>query len=120
MKKFLIFLFLICFVSVSAAFAEDSPAQSESKQETENVVLQGEAVFNWLDMSQIERDTIIQNYKNIIFGQDTVYKYKRKEFKSMYKDFVKDSDFQYHYMEAKNGITETPQYRLSAFFSEKY
>lgn len=115
MKKFLILLLAILTVSCGIVCAEEEKIQEENN----NIVLKGEAVFNWLDMSQIERDTIIQNYKNIIFGEDTVYKYKRKEFKKMHDGFVKDKDFKYHYIEAKNGITETPQYRLSAFFSGK-
>ena len=111
MKRFLILFFIILGFCTGQVFAEET---SE-----DNIVLKGEAVFNWLDMSQIERDTIIQNYKNIIFDDDTVYKYKRKEFKKMHDGFVKDEDVKYHYIEAKNGITETPLYRLSAFFKGK-
>ncbi len=118
MKKFLILLLVILTVSCGIVCAEEEKIQEENNNNID-IVLKGEAVFNWLDMSQIERDTIIQNYKNIIFDEDTVYKYKRKEFKKMHDGFVKDKDFTYHYMEAKNGITETPQYRLSAFFSGK-
>lgn len=110
MKKFLISLIMIFTVFSYSAFAQN---------ENESILLQGEAEFNWLDMSQIERDTIIQNYKNIIFNEDTVYKYKRKEFKNTYKDFVKDKDLEYHYFEAKEGITETSEYKLSAFFKGK-
>ncbi len=110
MKKFLISLIMIFTVFSYSAFAQN---------ENESILLQGEAEFNWLDMSQIERDTIIQNYKNIIFDEDTVYKYKRKEFKNTYKDFVKDKDLEYHYFEAKEGITETSEYKLSAFFKGK-
>lgn len=87
--------------------------------EPETLTLQGKADFNWLDMSQIERDTIIDNYKKIIFGEDTVYKYKRKDFKALYKDFIKDSDNKSHYLETQQGTTETRDYRLSGFFSGK-
>lgn len=114
MKKLFITLLLFTAFGVTAVqtFADETEVQ-------QTTLLKGEAAFNWLDMSQIERDTIIQNYKNIVFDNDTVYKYKRKEFKSIHKDFVKDSSFKYHYMEAKEGITETAEYKISAFFSGK-
>lgn len=110
MKKFFITLFILIGLLSGYAFAQE---------DGETILLQGKTEFNWLDMSQLERDTIIQNYKNIIFDEDTVYKYKRKEFKSQYKDYIKDQYLQYHYFEAKNGITETSQYKISAFFSGK-
>lgn len=110
MKRICTILFIFLGLFSNFAFAQEN---------SETITLQGKTEFNWLDMSQIERDTIIQNYKNIIFDEDTVYKYKRKEFKNLYKDFVKDRDVQYHYYEAKEGITETKEYRLSAFFSGK-
>ncbi len=111
MKKKVIILFalLSIFIFLNPAFA----------QETETLTLQGKADFNWLDMSQIERDTIIDNYKKIIFGDDTVYKYKRKDFRTLHKDYLKDENNKTHYLEAQEGITETKDYRLSGFFSGK-
>ena len=81
MKRICTILFIFLGLFSNFAFAQEN---------SETITLQGKTEFNWLDMSQIERDTIIQNYKNIIFDEDTVYKYKRKEFKNLYKDFVKD------------------------------
>ena len=78
MKKILVLIIAIFCIFGSYVFAEETVSGDK-----ENLVLQGEAVFNWLDMSQIERDTIIQNYKNIIFDENTVYKYKRKEIKEL-------------------------------------
>ena len=103
MKKKVIILFalLSIFIFLNPAFA----------QETETLTLQGKADFNWLDMSQIERDTIIDNYKKIIFGDDTVYKYKRKDFRTLHKDYLKDENNKTHYLEAQEGITETKDYR---------
>ena len=86
-------------------------------KESETITLTGETTFDWLDMSQLERDTIIENYKKIIFGDDTVYKYKKKEFNEKYKDFLKDENNQTHYIEASNGITETKYYKLCGFYS---
>lgn len=93
------------------------PETQTNIDEVETITLTGEATFDWLDISQIERDIIIEYYKSIIFDEDTVYKYKKKEFKAMYKDFVKDLNNKTHYIEASNGITETKNYKLGGFFS---
>ena len=111
MRKFLYIIFLSVFISFIGpnAFAE----------EPETLTIQAKTEFNWLCMSQMERDNIIRNYKNIIFGEDTVYKYKKKDFKKMYKEFVKDEAYKTHYIETQEGITETNSYRLSGFFKGK-
>lgn len=109
MKKLFIITILLLNIFLSPTLA----------QEPETLTLQGKADFNWLDMSQIERDTIIDNYKKIIFSDDTVYKYKRKDFKALHKDYLKDENNKTHYLEAQEGITETKDYRLSGFFSGK-
>ncbi len=114
MKKILVLIIAIFCIFGNSVFAEETVSGDK-----ENLVLQGEAVFNWLDMSQIERDTIIQNYKNIIFDENTVYKYKRKEIKELYSEHIKDKNVQEHYFEAQAGITETNEYKLSAFFHGK-
>lgn len=111
MKKIITFLFVMLLAFSQYCLAENPETEAET------IVIKGEVAFNWLDISQIERDTIIQNYKNILFGPDTIYKYKRKELKNLYKDFVKDSAYKMHYLEAKSGVTETKTYKLSAFFS---
>lgn len=109
MKKF----FTICVIFLVFGILSNPVCANEP----ETITLKGEAVFDWLDMSQIERDTIIQNYKNIIFDDNTVYKYKKNDFKELHKDYVKDQAFKTHYNEAKEGITETANYRLSAFYN---
>lgn len=109
MKKF----FTICVIFLLFGIVSN-PARAN---EPETITLKGEAVFDWLDISQIQRDTIIQNYKNIIFADNTVYKYKKNDFKELHKDYVKDQAFKTHYNEAKEGITETANYRLSAFYN---
>lgn len=46
-------------------------------------------------------------------------KYKRKDFRTLHKDYLKDENNKTHYLEAQEGITETKDYRLSGFFSGK-
>jgi len=130
MKKLFISLLLLNFglfgnntyaEEISATETENSPIEVQTKQEDNNnpetITLTGEAVFDWLDICQLERDIIIENYKQIIFDEDTVYKYKKKDFKKKYQDFIKDLNNKTHYIEASNGITETNNYKLGGFFS---
>lgn len=121
MKKILLLLGLSLILGTGNVFAEETTTETShitnSETPTQTLTLTGEASFDWLDMSQIERDTIIENYKKIIFGDDTIFKYKKKEFRAQYKDFLKDGNNKTHYIEASNGIIETKDYKLGGFFS---
>ena len=55
MKRICTILFIFLGLFSNFAFAQEN---------SETITLQGKTEFNWLDISQIERDTIIQNYKN--------------------------------------------------------
>lgn len=111
MKKIFTTLFIILMMT-SSVFAKTK----EVPQSGETITLQGGTTFDWLDISQIQRETVIENYKNIIFAEDTVYKYKKKDYREKYSAYLKDAAYKTHYMEAKEGITETPSYNLSAFY----
>ena len=39
------------------------------------IVLTGNLVFDWLDISQVERDAVIDKYQKELFDENTVYKY---------------------------------------------
>ena len=49
----------------------------------------------------------------------TIYKYDKKEFKSEYKDFLKDADYERHYMLTKNNVKETDNENLCGFYRGK-
>lgn len=117
MKKFVILICLLMFgkVAISADFdqvvvKENTPAP---------IVLTGNLVFDWLDITQTGRDAVIERYKTELFGADTVYKYNKKEFKSEYKDFLKDADYERHYMLTKNNVKETDDENLCGFYKGK-
>lgn len=102
MKKILITLF-ICFIGMSVKAAD-------------NLLLTGEAVFDWLDSSQIQRETKIKYYKDIIFDENEVYKYPRKDFKTKYEEYFKDEDFVQNYMNTKKGIEEDKNAKYCGFY----
>lgn len=83
------------------------------------IVLTGNLIFDWLDISQIQRDEVIDRYKSELFGEDTVYKYDKKEFKNEYKDFLKDADYKRHYMLVSNNVKETDDENLCGFYRKK-
>ena len=79
MKKIAI---LICVLMLGkAAISADIQVTNIQDKKPTSVILTGNLVFDWLDIAQIDRDTAIEKYKSEIFGNDTVFKYNKKEFK---------------------------------------
>lgn len=115
MKKFLIVLCILLVGKVSSA-TDLTPILAD---EESNKVITANIVFDWLDINQIDRDAVILKYKNELFGDDTVYKYNKKEFKNEYKDFNKDSDYKRHYLLVTNGVKETDSENLCGFYRGK-
>ncbi len=104
MKRIFILLTLILFgLSVQA----------------EGITLTGEARFDWVDMSQIQRDTTIDYYKNILFGDDSVNNYTKDEFKKEFAPYLKDENSKEHYMLAKDDVKETKDANICAFYFKK-
>ena len=102
MKKFVIFLGIIV-IMFSYAFAEES-------------TLSGQAVFEWVDMNQIQRETTADKYRQELFGENGVQTLTKKEFKSKYSQYMKDSDYKENYRKTKMGQTETENANLCSFF----
>ena len=101
MKRFLVILgFLFLGLSVSA----------------EDITLNGNAVFDWVDITQVQRDSQIELYKNKLFGDEAVGQYSKEEFKNKFAEFKKDKDWREHYRLTKMGQTETEDAKLCAFF----
>ena len=114
MKKFAI---LLCVLILGkAALSADIPATNISDATSKPVVLTGNLIFDWLDITQVDRDLAIEKYRTELFGEDTVYKFKKKEFRNEYKDFLKDVDYKRHYMLVKNNVKETDIENLCWFY----
>ena len=114
MKKFIILLCLL-FIGKVALSADLQAATLQDKTPT-SMILTGNLVFDWLDITQMDRDLVIEKYKTELFGSDTVYKYNKKEFKTEYKNYLKDSDYKRHYMLVKNNVKETANENLCGFY----
>lgn len=114
MKKIIILLCLL-FIGKVALSADLQAATLQDKTPT-SMILTGNLVFDWLDITQMDRDLVIEKYKTELFGSDTVYKYNKKEFKAEYKNYLKDSDYKRHYMLVKNNVKETDNENLCGFY----
>ncbi|MBR1680968.1 hypothetical protein IJ707_04160, partial [bacterium] len=104
MKKLFLFISLILFCASANA--------------DENLVLQGLATFDWATKTQFERDENISKIKNILYKNDMVVKYKKNELKEEYKNFLKDKEFEKHYIEISNGQKQNETERLSGFYTK--
>lgn len=103
MKKIFILLALLLGLSVNA----------------EGITLTGEARFDWVDMSQIQRDSTIEHYRNILFGSDGVNIYTKDEFKEKFAPFMRDEKHVEHYNLAKKDVKETEEANICAFYYKK-
>lgn len=104
MKKLLILLSLILFgLSVNA----------------DGITLTGEARFDWVDMSQIQRDSTIDYYHNLLFADNNTQNFTRSEFKQKFSQSLRDKDYVSHYNKAKNDIKETQDLNICAFYYKK-
>ena len=112
MKRFFIILGLLLLgnVSFSGDLSQVLPDENSQK------ILNASVVFDWLDVTQTDRDEVIAKYRTELFPEDTVYKYNKKEFKNEYKDFLKDPDYKRHYFLVVNDVKETDTENLCGFY----
>ena len=91
--------------------------QADSTITEENTpVIEAKIEFEWVNMDQVKRDEKIEYYRNIVFNDETSKRIPKKEFRDMYKDFLKDSLFRTHYRLISNGAQETKEYNTAGFF----
>ena len=111
MKKIIVVFFILIFGNV--VFATDKI------QKDNPLVLTASVVFNWLDISRVERDAVISKYQDLLFNDETVYKYSKRDFRNEYKNYLKDKDYKRHYMLVTNNVTETDTENLCGFYRGK-
>ncbi len=117
MKKIIL---LLCILMLGKVALSADIGQTVIKENTPaSIVLTGNLVFDWLDITQAGRDAVIEKYKTQLFGDETVYKYNKKEFRNEYKDFLKDGDYKRHYMLVSNNVKETDTENLCGFYKGK-
>ena len=101
MKKFLLFLFLLMPAAVFANY---------------NDIYIADIQYDWINKSEVEKEAIISEVKDIIFETPIE---KQKDFKEQFKDKLKDKNHLDNYYAASAGYKVLGDYNLSAFYYKK-
>ena len=120
MKKIISVLCLIFLLSGSSfgfedIFVEEKPPVSDN----ENVQLQvssPKVKFDWFEISQEQPSDRIQEYKNIIFGDDSKIYLSKAVFNKELAKYKKDKEYKHHYMLANNGVTQDEDAKYNPFY----
>ena len=81
-----------------------------------NDILIADVTYDWINKSEVEREAIIQEVKDIIFEQPVE---KQNDFRSQFKDKLKDKNYLENYMAASAGYKEYKGNNISAFYFKK-
>ena len=73
--------------------------------------------YDWINKSELEKEAIISEVKDIIFENDSLP--KQDNLKSQFKDKLKDKNYREHYLAASAGYKEYKNYNISAFYYKK-
>ena len=105
MKKLILFLtvFLLSQTLVSANF---------------NDIYIADIQYDWIQKSEVEKESIISEVHDIIFENEETLA-KQKDFRSQFKDRLKDKNYKEHYFAASAGYKEYKDYNISAFYYKK-
>ncbi len=128
MKKLLISLLLLTMtVFLPQAFAIENitslddiekPVAAEPQEETP--ILKAEIKFDWLDITQAQREDNIEHYKNLLFeNNSSKIKFTKDEFNKEFAQYKKDKEFKLHYMLTNEGVTEDEDAKYCAFYYKK-
>lgn len=69
--------------------------------------------YDWINKSEVEKESIISEVHDIIFENELV---KEKDLKKQLKDKLKDKQWKEHYLAASAGYEELDNYNISAFY----
>lgn len=81
-----------------------------------NDILVADIQYDWINKSEVEKESIINEVHDIIFETDLA---KQKDFKQQFKDKLKDKEWKEHYLAASAGYEEYKGYNISAFYYKK-
>lgn len=78
-----------------------------------------EITFDWISKSQLQRDENISQIQKILFQDNGVVKYSKKEFNKKYFDFLKNKDYLLDYEEISKGKKEDTEKNYCGFYVGK-
>ena len=97
------------------------PISNTVTSEENNVTVQTPApAFDWLELTQDQRQAKVEEYRTLLFEEDTSnINYAKEEFSSKFKSYKKDKEYKHHYMLTNNGVTEDEDAKYCAFYYKK-
>ncbi|MBO5739391.1 hypothetical protein J6R97_08645 [bacterium] len=99
------FIFIVFFLTQSYAFANL------------NDIFIADIQYDWLNKSEIEKETIVSEVREIIFKDGEIK--ALNDFKTNFKDKMKDKNYKEHYLIASAGRKEFKDYNISAFYYKR-
>ena len=70
--------------------------------------------YDWINKTQVEKEAIINEIKDIIFVDGEIQ--KKENLKQELKEFMQDKEYKKHYIAASAGLKECGEYNISAFY----
>ncbi|MBR6301619.1 hypothetical protein IKR55_02675 [bacterium] len=96
----------------------ETPKVEQAQQEV--MPIKAEIKFDWVDITQAQRDENIEKYKNLLFENNTTPIYFNKtEFNNKFSKYKKDKNYKHHYFLTNNGVTEDEEAKYCAFYFKK-
>jgi len=128
MKKIFLGIIIAVFLGTGlTSFAIENITSPDDETTTEALTtqnieqktpqIQAKVVFDWLDISQAQRDENIDKYKALLFDNNSskIY-FDQREFKTAFAPYKKDRDYKHHYFLTNNGVTEDEEAKYCAFY----
>jgi len=126
MKNLLLIISICIFLNlgqtsfaVEDIYSIDDEIQNkvETVEDKTSNVYKAAISFDWLDITEAQRDENIQKYKNLLFENNSskIY-FEKDQLKKEYAKFFKDKDFKMHYMLTNEGVTEDEDAKYCAFY----
>ena len=128
MKKMIgILIFILSFGVLQGAYAvedivslDDIKPQVTQQEQYDVSPIKAEVKFDWVDITQAQREEYIEKYKNLLFEQNTTPIYfTPQEFKNKFEKYKKDTNYKHHYFLTNNGVTEDEEAKYCAFYFKK-
>jgi len=116
MKKIIITTAILLASIAPAVFAADKASSIEQSENTPVVKLSAD--YDWVNMSQVQRDRKITDYEHMLFVDDSFGVFRKQDWNDQYKKFFKDKNRKEHYRQVKNGVTELEDCNLCGFYTK--
>lgn len=73
--------------------------------------------YDWVKLAKNDRITLVHEIVNSLSKSDFIPdKFSKQDFKNTFAVYLKDKDSKLHYIQAKNKIKNTNEYKISGFF----